>query len=388
MYVILLIGLIFVAGSFASRITEYFKISNVIGYVLAGVILSIVWPGIREILNDSVLNIFGTIAISIITFLIGGELSFERLKGLPKGTLLMVATQSLVTFALVFAVVFFVLHQNLGLSLILGAIGAATAPATTLMTIRRARATGQFVDKLVPLVALDDAFTVVLINIALAVAVSTENFGSLSTALSMSLWEIFGSLIIGIVIGIAMAYLLKSSKGGDELLYVVLGMIMFGTGLASMMHTSTTMASLFAGITISNMVYGSRKVFSSVERFFPPVYVIFFTLTGVLFSFEVFSKNLLVFAVYFLVRFIGKVIGNKLGIILSGGNSQHGNYLGMAALSQSGLALAAAFAASCMLPQYRAIILSVIIPASLLFEIVSPTLIMFALSKTRGKADN
>lgn len=48
----------------------------------------------------------------------------------------------------VFAVVYGVLHLNLAFSIVLAALASATAPASTIMTIRQTGAKGDFVDTL------------------------------------------------------------------------------------------------------------------------------------------------------------------------------------------------------------------------------------------------
>ena len=48
-------------------------------------------------------------------------------------------------------------HLPWSFSLLLGAIGCATAPASTMMTIRQYHAKGNFVDTILQVTALDDA---------------------------------------------------------------------------------------------------------------------------------------------------------------------------------------------------------------------------------------
>ena len=56
----------------------------------------------------------------------------------------------------IFILTYFVLRLDLAFSIVLAALASATAPASTMMTIRQTGAKGDFVDTLLQVVALDD----------------------------------------------------------------------------------------------------------------------------------------------------------------------------------------------------------------------------------------
>ena len=57
---------------------------------------------------------------------------------------------------LVFALTYFILGLDLAFCAVLAALASATAPASTVMTIRQTGAKGDFVETLLQIVALDD----------------------------------------------------------------------------------------------------------------------------------------------------------------------------------------------------------------------------------------
>lgn len=61
------------------------------------------------------------------------------------------------TAGVLITIVMLLLGLSLPFSLLLGAIGCATAPASTIMTIRQYKAKGHFIDTILQVVALDDA---------------------------------------------------------------------------------------------------------------------------------------------------------------------------------------------------------------------------------------
>lgn len=74
---------------------------------------------------------------------------------------------------LVFFVMYFALKMSLAFSIVLASLAAATAPASTMMTIRQTGAHGDFVDTLLQVVALDDVVGLVAFSVAIAVATAS-----------------------------------------------------------------------------------------------------------------------------------------------------------------------------------------------------------------------
>ena len=63
----------------------------------------------------------------------------------------------------------------LAFSIVLAALAAATAPASTMMTIRQTGAKGPFVDTLLQVVALDDIVGLVAYSVAISIALSAAS---------------------------------------------------------------------------------------------------------------------------------------------------------------------------------------------------------------------
>ena len=74
---------------------------------------------------------------------------------------------------LVFIVVYFILGLELNFSIVLAALASATAPASTVMTIRQTHAKGDFVETLLQVVALDDVVGLLAYSIAISVALAS-----------------------------------------------------------------------------------------------------------------------------------------------------------------------------------------------------------------------
>ena len=151
--VLLAVTLLWLAGFGMSRITKLLHLPNVTGYILAGVVIG---PYVLNLIPAELtggMEFLTDVALSFIAFGVGRYLRLDRLK--EQGTRVIVLTlmEALVTAAVVTLTMLTVFQMPLPFALLLGAIGSATAPASSLMTIRQYRAKGDFVNTLIQVVA-------------------------------------------------------------------------------------------------------------------------------------------------------------------------------------------------------------------------------------------
>ena len=112
--------------------------------------------------------LIATMALGMIGFLMGGTLTGARLRRLGY----LVAWVSLVQVAVTFAVValgLVLLSVPLPLALLLGAIATATDPAATHDVVEETERSGPFVQLLEAVVAIDDAWGLIVFSLALVV---------------------------------------------------------------------------------------------------------------------------------------------------------------------------------------------------------------------------
>ena len=88
-----------------------------------------------------------------------------------------------------------ILGLSFPFALVISALASATAPASTMMTIRQTGAKGDFVNTLLQVVALDDIVCLVIYSISISVAKS-----SLSDA-SINAWDIIKPILLNLGVG-------------------------------------------------------------------------------------------------------------------------------------------------------------------------------------------
>lgn len=168
---IISIALMLLIGFLMTRITKRVKLPNVTAYILAGILLG---PFCLNLIPSFIIT--GTeflpdIALAFIAFSTG---EFFRLSALRKNGVKVVIITILEASAattLIFVLTYVVLGLNLAFSAVISALAAATAPASTIMTIRQTGAKGDFVDTLLQVVALDDVVGLVAYSAAIYIAV-------------------------------------------------------------------------------------------------------------------------------------------------------------------------------------------------------------------------
>lgn len=133
--ILLFCGLIF------AKIIRYFKLPDVTGYLIGGLIIG---PSVLGLLSaDAVagLSLVSDVALGFIAFSIGSEFKLSYFKRVGMTPIVIAIFESFV--AVLFVTLGLVLSgQTLPFSLVLGAIAAATAPAATIMVIKQYRAKG------------------------------------------------------------------------------------------------------------------------------------------------------------------------------------------------------------------------------------------------------
>jgi NhaP-type Na+/H+ or K+/H+ antiporter len=134
------------SGFLLTRVTKKLRLPNVTGYILAGVLIG---PSVFNIIPKQMISNMGfisDIALTFIAFSVGRFFKQEKLKKTGPEVLVITLFESLFAGIVVTIVMFFVFRLSFAFSLLLGAIATATAPASTIVTIRQYGARGKFVN--------------------------------------------------------------------------------------------------------------------------------------------------------------------------------------------------------------------------------------------------
>lgn len=378
--IIISLSLMLICGFAMTRITKKLRLPNVTAYIVAGILMGpyclyLVPKGLIE-----GMDFIADIALAFIAFSTGEFFRFSTLRKSGAKTVLITVLEAILASVAVFIATYFVLGLELNFSVVLAALAAATAPASTMMTIRQTHAGGDFVDTLLEVVALDDVVGLIAYSIAISVALAsltgTFQLGNVITPILVNLLV----FLLGGVFGLFLKLLLHK-RSTDNRLIVTIALLFAFCGICALLDVSSLLGCMSMAMVYINTTDDSR-LFKQLNYFSPPILLLFFVRSGLNFdlgaivgsSESVGGVSLLaVGVVYFLTRIAGKYGGAFLGCLLTKKDKKVRNYLGLALIPQAGVAIGlAAMGARTLGGSMGEALETIILASSVLYELIGP----------------
>jgi Kef-type K+ transport system membrane component KefB len=341
-HIIFSAGLLLIMGFIMGQLSEKIKLPSITGYIFAGILLGEAGINLIHEENINQLNILSEITLSFIAVIIGCEFSFSKLRAYGRKVVVITLVQMFLTFGLISAGLI-MLGLSTYIAFILGAIGAATAPAATVVIVEKLRARGEFVDYLYGIVALDDAGTVILFSIAFAIgsAVISGTEVNFWLGLLHASKEIMFSIITGVIGGTLIHFSTRKSKNLGEMKIITLGIIFLTTSVCISLHLSPLIANMAVGMLLVNLSRKNIRILKALQPLTPPLYAIFFTIAGTELHLGIFTSGTALTAglIFIVMRAIGKYGGVYASGHLLKLKPSISNWLGLALLPQAGVAI-------------------------------------------------
>lgn len=370
-------------GYLATRVTKLLRLPNVTAYIVTGILLG---PYCLHVVPERVItgmDFLSDIALAFIAFSTGEFFRMETLKKNGIRVVIITVLEAVLASVFVFIATFFFLGINLPFSIVLAALASATAPASTIMTIRQTGASGDFVDTLLQVVALDDVVGLVEYSVAISIALTAMEKGKGISALSIiqPILLNMGIMMLGGLFGVFLYLFMLRKHSEDNRLIIVLSLLFAFCGVCAILDVSPLLGCMSFGMVYIN-ISGDEKIFRQLAYFTPPILLLFFVRSGLSFNLgaltdtgtRVGSTSLLtVGIIYFLVRIAGKYIGAFLGCQIVGKPAAVRNYLGLALIPQAGVAIGLAMLGARTLGgQAGEALRTIILASSVLYELVGP----------------
>lgn len=365
-----------------NRLAKRVGLPNVTGYLVAGLLLGGSVFNVIPFETTARLNDIVSVALGFIAFSIGGEFKLSYIRRLGSRMLTVTAFEALTAVALV-DIALLACGFPPAEAIALGAIAAATAPAATLMVVRQYKADGPVTRTLLPVVAMDDAVCLMAFSISVSVAKALEAEGGVNyiDMVVTPIIEIVGSLVLGGAIGFALAFCLRFFKSRANRLTLVICAVLLGTALADMLGLSSLLLCMMIGALVANLYGELDKLLDVVDHWTPPLFLLFFVLSGADLDLSVLPQVGLMGALYLCFRSAGKYLGARIGSRIAGFEPNVRKYLGVALLPQAGVAIGMTTIAAAELPQYGGQIRAVILCATLIYELIGPVLTKIVLTR-------
>jgi len=312
-------------------------------------------------------------ALIMIGFLLGEKFTLSSIREHGKFVLWLSVAEVVVT-ALVVLIGLLLIGLQMGIALLLAGIATATDPAAVSDVVHETKADGIFTRTMLGIVAVDDAWGLIVFSLMLTAAQAFIGQGDGIAHLLTGAWEIGGALLIGIGLGIPMAYLTGRIRPGEPTLVEALGVVFLCGGIAIWLKVSFLLASMVLGCVVANLARHHIRPFHAIEGIEWPFMILFFVLAGASLHTEMLFQIGLVGSAYIILRIIGRLVGAWTGGIISHAGPLMRRWMGMALMPQAGVALGMALVAMQRRPDLGEIILPVVIASTVLFELIGPVL--------------
>ena len=382
MNTILNLGLILLLGLLAERLIQKIKLPTVTAFIIAGILLG---PSLLNLINPQLIGSSGlisNIALGIIAFSLGESFLFSSFKEIGRPVIYISLIAALLPFILVTMGLYFLLEQPLYVAILFGAISSATAPAATLMVIREYKARGSLTNTLLGVVAIDDAWCLIVFSLSFAFSkdmLQGEANPSWFKVIYPFIKEIIFVIILGSLTAFTCNFISRYIKLKSDLLIYILGFLLLNTGLALYFHLSLLLTNIIFGAVLVNISTTSFKFFDLIKSVDAPLYLVFFILAGA--NLEIgLLQGVWIFGLAFIIlRSSGKILGAYLGGYLSKAEHKIRKYLGWGLLPQAGVAIGLALIVKEEFPQVGNILFPTIIATTVFYEIAGPIFTKYAL---------
>ncbi len=376
------IAIMLFAALIAGKIVKRLKLPNVTGYLVIGLLIG---PNCLKLLSQDFLNsvsVISEVALGFIAFSIGAEFKISFLKKVGKAPIVIGITEGLGA-VIVVDTIMLICGFDVTFALAMGAIASATAAASTLMIVKQYKAKGPVSQTLLPVVALDDAVALMAFGISMAVANVIKAHGnvSLGRLLLEPCVELLGGLAFGTILGIIMTLLVKLYTGRGNRLAVTIMMIFLCLGVSDEVGFSSLLACMMLSTVFVNLSKYSDKIYEPVERITPPIYMMFFIISGASLDVKVIATVGAVGSIYVIGRVIGKYLGASFGARITRAPKPVIKWLGLTLIPQEGVAIGLASSAATSLPEYAGKIKTIVLCGVVIYELLGPVITKMVLKK-------
>lgn len=381
--IIIDVAVILFSGILFGRIGKFFKLPNVTGYLIAGLLLG---PSVFNIIPMEMVDNFAVmsdIALGFIAFSVGSEFSLDYFKKVGLAPIIISITEAF--GGIIFVTLTLILFGfDFKLSIMLGAIAAATAPAQTIMVINQYKVKGSLTSMLLSVVALDDAVALIAFGFATTLVnmMNSSAHTNLLFSILSPVYEIVISFILGAVASILMKLIFRWFKKQSNRICIIIAFILITYWSSDLLKGSPLLACMTLGAVLVNIYEDTDSVVKIADAFSPPIFMIFFVISGAGFKISALSGIGVIGLIYVIMRVIGKWAGAWFGGKVTKQEEKICKYLGPTLMPQAGVALGLIVVAGKVVPAYATQIRVIILCSTFIYSIIGPVTAKLALQKS------
>ncbi|SFU77110.1 cation:proton antiporter [Halomonas korlensis] len=375
---LVMLGVILSTSILADVVASRTRLPRISLLVLVGVGVAVIqqWglsqPDARPL--DGVAEPLIQVALVMVAFLLGGELTLDRLRS--TGSLILIVSLSVILAGVLsVGLGLLALGFPLAVAVSLAAISVATDPAAVSETIHESGDSRLRARLLLGIVAIDDGWGILAFGLAMAL-LGWWLSGDGGMALLHATWELGGAILLGAAIGLPAAWLTGRLRPGEPTQVEAIALILLLAGSSAWLGVSSLLAAMLAGALVANLSSHHTRSFNEIEHIEWPFLVFFFVLSGASIDLYHLDEALGLTLAYILLRLAGRYLGGMLGVRLARERQAElpGN-LGLALTPQAGVAMGMALLAAERFPEHGPVLLSAVVASTVVFEVLGPLLV-------------
>lgn len=383
-----ILGIALVLAFWAGKIAHHFKLPQVTAYILIGVILG---PTVFNLITSEMATNFSVVnelAFGLILFNIGGE--FHR--GLFKKMTRLHIRYSILMAFFIFLIVFLgcmgfsyffdglTLTQKIVFSSFLACVAIAPAPPATLLVIKELGAKGPLTHSIMVFLTVGTIFAITgthaLTNLFQDGGIWSGSDGSMLIHFLLMVWGLVGSLVIGTILGFLLSVWEQKEQDEAELLFAVIVAILLGHSIAYYLKLEPLLISLFMGFALVNSSPVGIMIHKKVKSVGNSIYALFFVIAGAHIHLQTQMKTVGILGLgYILSRTFAYIVSSRIAGRIANEDPTISNRMSWSVLSHGGAALAIAGKIAHEQDASAQAIVTVILSAVFIFEIIGPLLL-------------
>lgn len=390
-------------GKLAARI----RLPQITGYLLTGIMAGPFVSGLVKPHHIKHLRFVDKVSLAIIAFVAGTELFLKELKSRWKSIAWITTLQSLAIFVLgglglmlLADVIPFMRNMawqgRFAVGLLAGAILIARSPSSAVALVNELRAKGPFTQTVLGVTMVTDVVVIVLF----AVSFSLSQGLLTSQPIDASVLEVLGvelglSLCLGVLVGrfLQLVLWLHTHRAIKRALLLLVGYSVFVFGgwfhhishdyLPWTLHMEPLLICMIASFVITNYSQQRDELVEHLHVLAPPIYVAFFTLTGISLGIDVLLQTWSIALLLVGLRLVTLMLGSWAGGKLAGDPQQHNRLSWLTYVTQAGVGLGLAKQVAAFYPTWGNAFATMMISVIVINQLVGPPFFKWAIQRVK-----
>jgi trehalose 6-phosphate synthase len=392
--VALALGFTLVTAMLTGEVLRRFRLPRLTGYLLFGLLVG---PYLGNLITESMarqLQLINGIATTLIAFIAGLTLNFERLGSRLAGIARLLSTMLAVSMTGLFVIAWVAWQwlpiapeasgaAKIAMAALFVVIVISFSPTMTAAVISETGARGRVSDLVLATVVVADLVALVLFSLLMQFArfALGSSVGADVNVLVRLAWEIGGAVAFGGLVGALFALYLKYVN--REVTLVLLGVCAILSQVGALQRVEPLLAAMTAGMVIQNVAVAQGDALkTAIQRIALPVLVVFFVSIGVSLQLNTLLTSGVVALVLVAVRVALIRVGVGAGLRAAGIDQSLAGPVWSGLISQAGITLGLASVLATDFPSWGSRVQMMLVALIAVDELVGPALFRLGLARS------